>query len=271
MTERVLMLARGGDEDAFGELTEPYRHELQLHCYRIVGSTQDAEDLVQETLLAAWRGLDQFTEQASIRTWLYRIATNRSLDALRAHARRPQRLEPLTDPPTPSRLGEPIWYEPYPDVLIDGIADLAPGPEARYEQREATALAFVAGLQHLPPPQRAVLVLRDVLGFRAAEAAGILDTSPAAVNSLLRRARAGFENRLPASARERAPLPHSRREREVIGQFANAIEDGDVDTVDFTAAGTGGGSGPTPAVPRAGTAPRRAAGSAPTDRGGGGR
>ena len=171
MTERALTLARAGDENAFRELIEPYRRELQLHCYRIVGSTQDAEDLVQETLLAAWRGLDQFAERASIRTWLYRIATNRSLDALRANARRPQRLEPLNDPPTPSRMAEPIWLEPYPDVLLEGIADRAPGPEARYEHKEATALAFVAGLQHLPPQQRAVLVLRDVLGFRAAEVA----------------------------------------------------------------------------------------------------
>ena len=114
MTQRTLTLARAGDENAFRELTDPHRHELQLHCYRIVGSTQDAEDLVQETLLAAWRGLDQFTERASIRTWLYRIATNRSLDALRANARRPQRLQPLNDPPTPSRITESIWLEPYP-------------------------------------------------------------------------------------------------------------------------------------------------------------
>lgn len=231
MTQRTITLARAGDENAFRELTDPHRHELQLHCYRIVGSTQDAEDLVQETLLAAWRGLDQFTERASIRTWLYRIATNRSLDALRANARRPQRLEPLNDPPTPTRMTEPIWLEPYPDALIEGIADQAPGPEARYEHSEATGLAFVAGLQHVPPQQRAVLVLRDVLGFRAAEVAAILDTGEAAVNSLLRRARAALESRLPAATRDRAPLPNSRREREVVGQFANAIEDGDIDTV----------------------------------------
>lgn len=231
MTERALALARAGDENAFRELTEPYRHELQLHCYRIVGSTQDAEDLVQETLLAAWRGLDQFTERASVRTWLYRIATNRSIDALRSNARRPQRLEPLTEPPTPSRMAEPIWLEPYPDVLIEGIADEAPGPEARYEHKEATALAFVAGLQHLPPQQRAVLVLRDVLSFHAAEVAEILDTSEAAVSSLLRRARVALESRLPAAGRERAPLPNSRHERELVGQFANAVEDGDIGAV----------------------------------------
>ncbi len=231
MAERALTLARAGDENAFRELTEPYRHELQLHCYRIVGSTQDAEDLVQETLLAAWRGLDQFTEQASIRTWLYRIATNRSLDALRSNARRPQRIEPLNEPPTPSRMSEPIWLEPYPDVLIEGIADQAPGPEARYEHKEAIALAFVAGLQHLPPQQRAVIVLRDVLSFRAAEVAEMLDTSQAAVNSLLRRARVALESRLPAAGRERAPLPNSRHEREAVGHFANALEGGDIDTV----------------------------------------
>jgi RNA polymerase sigma-70 factor (ECF subfamily) len=231
VTERALTLARTGDENAFRELTEPYRHELQLHCYRIVGSTQDAEDLVQETLLAAWRGLDQFAEQASIRTWLYKIATNRSLDALRANARRPQRLEPLNEPPAPTRMAEPIWLEPYPDALIEGIADQAPGPEARYEHIEAITLAFVVGLQHLPPQQRAVLVLRDVLGFRAAEVAAILDTSEAAVNSLLRRARAGLEGRRPAAGRDRSPLPNSRREREMVGQFANALEDGDIDAV----------------------------------------
>jgi RNA polymerase sigma-70 factor (TIGR02960 family) len=209
VTERTLTLARAGDENAFRELTEPYRHELQLHCYRIVGSTQDAEDLLQETLLAAWRGLDQFTERASIRTWLYRIATNRALDALRANARRPQRLEPLTDPPPPSRMTEPIWLEPYPDALIEGIADDAPGPEARYEHKEALALAFVAGLQHLPPQQRAALVLRDVLGFRAAEVAEILDTSQAAVTACcdapVPRSRAAYPS--PPANEHRCPTP----------------------------------------------------------------
>jgi RNA polymerase sigma-70 factor (ECF subfamily) len=231
VTDRALAHARAGDEDAFRELTDPYRHELQLHCYRIVGSTQDAEDLVQETLLAAWRGLSDFSERASIRTWLYRIATNRCVDALRASARRPQSLEPMTELPEPSRVTEPIWLEPYPDVLLEGLADGAPGPEARYEAKEATALAFVAGLQHLPPQQRAVLVLRDVLSFRAAEVAEMLDTSEAAVNSLLRRARTTLDSRLPAAGRERAPLPNSRREREVVGRFADAIETGDVDGV----------------------------------------
>ena len=165
MTEQTLARARAGDEDAFRELTDPYRRELQLHIYRIVGSAQDAEDLLQETLLAAWRGLEQFEERASVRAWLYRIATNRSLDALRASRRRPEDLQRMTEMPEPTRYGEPIWLEPYPDVLLEGIPDQAPGPEARYEAKEAIALAFIVGLQHLPPQQRAVLVLRDVLGF----------------------------------------------------------------------------------------------------------
>lgn len=188
VTEPLLARARGGDEDAYRELTDRYRRELQLHIYRIVGSTQDAEDLLQETLLAAWRGLEQFEERASVRTWLYRIATNRSLDALRASRRR-QEEEWMTRLPDPTRFNEPLWLDPYPDTLLDGIADDAPGPEARYETREAVALAFVAGLQHLPPQQRAVLVLRDVLGYRAAEAADLLGTTDAAVNNLLRQRR----------------------------------------------------------------------------------
>jgi RNA polymerase sigma-70 factor (TIGR02960 family) len=231
VTDRALARARAGDEDAFRELTDPYRHELQLHCYRIVGSTQEAEDLVQETLLAAWRGLEQFSERASIRTWLYRIATNRCIDALRASARRPQSLEPMTELPEPSRAAEPIWLEPYPDMLLEGLADGAPGPEARYEAKEAITLAFVAGLQHLPPQQRAVLVLRDVLSFRAAEVAEMLDATETAVNSLLRRARTALDTRLPAAGRERAPLPNSRSEREVVGRFADAVEAGDIETV----------------------------------------
>jgi RNA polymerase sigma-70 factor, ECF subfamily len=230
VTEQPLARARAGDEDAFQELTDPYRRELQLHIYRIVGSLHDAEDLVQETLLAAWRGLERFEERASIRAWLYRIATNRSLDALRASRRRPeeQRMIPMPDP---TRFNEPVWLEPYPDVLLDGIADDAPGPEARYEAKEAIALAFIVGLQHLVPQQRAVLVLRDVLGFRAAEVAEMLDTSEASVNSLLRRARAAFETRLPAAGRERAPLPDSKLEREIVGRFAEAVEIGDVDAM----------------------------------------
>jgi RNA polymerase sigma-70 factor (TIGR02960 family) len=228
VTEETLCRARNGNEDAFRELTDPYRRELQAHIYRIAGSTQDAEDLLQETLLAAWRALPQFEERASVRAWLYRIATNRALDALRASRRRleEQRMRPF---PEPTRWNEPLWLEPYPDHLLDEIPDEAPGPEARYETREAIALAFVAGLQHLPVQQRAVLVLRDVLGFRAREVAEMLELSEAAVNSLLLRARSAFESRLPAATRDRAPLPDSESERKLVDSFVRSVESGDVD------------------------------------------
>jgi RNA polymerase sigma-70 factor (TIGR02960 family) len=229
VTEQTLARARGGDEDAFRRLTDPYRRELQLHIYRIVGSVQDAEDLLQETLLAAWRGLERFEERASVRAWLHRIATNRSLDALRASRRRPQASQRMTAMPKPTRRTEPIWLEPYPDVLLEGIRDEAPGPEARYETKEAVALAFIVGLQRLPPQQRAVLVLRDVLGFRAGEVAEMLGTTEPSVNSLLRRARTAIESRLPAAGRERAPLPNSKLERDIVGRFADAVEAGDID------------------------------------------
>ncbi len=227
----MLTRARAGDERAFRELTDPYRRELQLHAYRIVGSTQDAEDLLQETLLAAWRGLEQFQERASVRTWLYRIATNRSLDALRANRRRLEDLPRMTDVPEPTRRTEPIWLEPYPDVLLEGIADDAPGPDARYETREAIALAFIVGLQHLPPQQRAVLVLRDVLGTAPRKSRDMLGSTEASVNSLLQRARSAFESRLPAAGRERAPLPDSKVERDLLGSFADAVEAGDIDAM----------------------------------------
>jgi RNA polymerase sigma-70 factor (TIGR02960 family) len=233
MTERTLTRARAGDPEAFREITDPYRRELQLHCYRIVGSVQDAEDLLQETLLAAWRGLDHFEARASLRTWLYRIATNRCLNALRDSGRRSPGVSSghRFHAPEPTRRVEPIWLEPYPDVLLEGVEDLAPGPEARYEAREALALGFVAGLQHLAPRQRAVLVLRDVLGYRAAEVADMLEVSEASVNSALQRARAAFETRLPAGSREQAPLPRSPLEREVVDRFVDAFESGDVDRV----------------------------------------
>jgi RNA polymerase sigma-70 factor (TIGR02960 family) len=228
--DQTLDRARAGDEDAFRELTEPYRRELDLHIYRIVGSRQDAEDLLQETLLAAWRGLEQFEGRASVRAWLYRIATNRSLDALRATRRRPED-QRMPQMPQPTRWNEPLWLEPYADVLLAGIPDDAPGPEARYETKEAVALAFIVGLQHLPPMQRAVLVLRDVLGYRAREVAEMLETSETSVNSLLLRAREAFESRLPATGRERAPLPDSRLEREIVGRFADTVEAGDIDAM----------------------------------------
>jgi RNA polymerase sigma-70 factor (TIGR02960 family) len=229
MTEAaVLTRARAGDEGAFSSLVEPYRQELHLHCYRILGSLQDAEDLLQETLLAAWNGLDKFEGRASLRSWLYRIATNRSLNARRARARR------APAPPTPTRMAEPPpWLEPYPDAMLDGIADLAPGPDARYETKETVALTFVIGLQQLAPRQRAVLVLRDALGFQASEVADMLDTSEASVNSALQRARATLDSRTPLStdALERAPLPGSAVELNLLGEFADAFEDGDTDRI----------------------------------------
>jgi RNA polymerase sigma-70 factor (TIGR02960 family) len=226
--DQTLARARAGDEHAFSELTDPYQRELRVHIYRIVGSVQDAEDLLQETLLSAWRGLDQFEARASVRAWLYRIATNRSLDALRASRRRPED-QRVTQMPEPTRWSERFWLEPYPDALLEGIPDEAPGPDARYETKEAIALAFIVGLQHLPPQQRAVLVLRDVLGYRAGEVAEMLASSEASVNSLLRRARAAFESRLPATDRERAPLPSSKLERDILGRFADSVESGDTD------------------------------------------
>src|SRR5258707_11441397 len=178
--------AKRGDERAFASLVDPYRRELQLHCYRMLGSLQDAEDLVQETLLSAWRGLAHFQGRASLRAWLYQIATNRCLNALRERGRRPKVEQTLTAPP-PTRYIEPSWLEPYPDLMLP---DLTPGPDARYEQREATQLAFVAGLQQLPVRQRAALVLRDALGFRTEEGAAMLDVTPQSIKGALQRARA---------------------------------------------------------------------------------
>jgi RNA polymerase sigma-70 factor (TIGR02960 family) len=230
-TEQTLMRARAGDEEAFRELVDPYRSELQFHCYRILGSVQDAEDLLQETLLAAWRGLGRFEGRASLRAWLYRIATNRCLNALRDRGRRPKEVPAMVEPPQPTRRTEPIWLEPYPDVLLEGVADTAPGPEARYETRETIGLAFVAALQHLPPRQRAALVLRDVLGFHTAEIADMLGGTEASVKGALQRARATLEARIPAGGRERAPLPGSPRERALVGRFADAVERGDTDGI----------------------------------------
>ncbi|HEX5191754.1 MAG TPA: RNA polymerase subunit sigma-70 [Solirubrobacteraceae bacterium] len=225
-TERAartrLARAQRGDERAFEALTEPHRRELQLHCYRILGSLQDAEDLLQETLLAAWRGLEQFEGRSSLRTWLYTIATNRCLNALRERQRRPRAaLAPRES------YGEIPWLQPYPDQLLEGIADAEPGPEARYEAKETVALAFVAALQQLPPRQRAVLVLRDVLGFHAEEAAEMLGASRASVNSALARARSVLESRAAAS-RERLRLPAGD---ELVLRFADAFERDDIDAV----------------------------------------
>jgi RNA polymerase sigma-70 factor (TIGR02960 family) len=230
MTEQLLSRARAGDDLAFRELTDPFRRELQLHCYRILGSLQDAEDMLQETLLAAWRGLDDFEGRASLRTWLYRIATNRCLNLLRSKARRPaEEVPPMPEPTPPTRFSEPIWLQPYPDFLLEGLPDSAPGPEARYETKEATALAFVAGLQRMPPLQRTALVLRDVLGFSSAESASILETTEASVKGALQRARAALAQRPIDSSR--APLPDSPQERELVGRFAEAFGRGDTKAV----------------------------------------
>ena len=229
-TGHLLARARSGSGDAFAELTGLFRGELQLHCYRILGSAADAEDMLQETLTAAWRGLDRFQERSSLRTWLHAIATNKCLNHLRS-----SRDAPLPTPavplPEPTRSGEPLWLEPYPDALLGDLPDAAPGPEARYESRESVSLAFVAALQHLPPRQRATLVLRDVLGFRAAESAAILGCTLDAANNLLRRARATIADQLPAGGRDQAPLPGSAREQQVIARFADAFERGDVKAI----------------------------------------
>jgi RNA polymerase sigma-70 factor (TIGR02960 family) len=228
----ALARARAGDGEAFRELTDPYRRELHLHCYRMLGSVQDAEDTVQETLLAAWRGLGQFEERASVRSWLHTIATNRCLNELRDAARRPAaaaRYQWSAPPPEPTRRTEPLSLQPYPDALLDDLPDAAPGPEARYETREALALAFVAGLQRLPPRQRAVLVLRDVLGYPAAHVAGMLAISEVSVNSALQRARATLAAQPHAASRDSAPAPRSARERRLTSRFADAFEAADTD------------------------------------------
>jgi RNA polymerase sigma-70 factor (TIGR02960 family) len=231
VTDLALDRARAGDGDAFRELTDPFRRELHLHCYRILGSVQDAEDMVQETLLAAWRGLERFEGRASLRAWLYRIATNRCLNVLRSRRRRPKEVPAMVEPPEPTRLSEPIWLEPYPDILLEDIVDSTPDPQARYETREAVGLAFVTALQHLPARQRAVLVLRDALGFSGAEVANMLDTTEAAVKAALQRARATLDDHGLTDGREGAPAPGSRRERELVGHFATALERGDVDAI----------------------------------------
>jgi RNA polymerase sigma-70 factor (TIGR02960 family) len=208
------------DDEAFRELTEPYRRELQLHCYRMLGSMQDAEDLVQETLLAAWRGLEAFEGRASVRSWLYRIATNNCLNALRARSRRPREV-PAIDAPAPTRHVEPIGLEPYPDALLDD------DPAARYEAKESVELAFIVALQGLPPLQRAALVLREVLGFRTAEVADMLGTGEGSVKGALQRARAALRGRRPAAA----PEPDSPQERRLVRRFADAVQAGDVDDI----------------------------------------
>ena len=229
MVTELLDRARAGDGEAFAQLTAPYRGELHVHCYRILGSVHDAEDAMQETMLAAWRSLACFEGRASIRTWLYRIATNRCLNVLRSASRRPQEDPPFAGlgAPQPNQTGEVVWLEPYPDALLEGLADPAPGPEARYETREAISLAFVTALQLLPPRQRAALVLRDVLGFRASEAAHILDTTQESVTSALKRARAALD-RQPASG-EVPPRAGSPEEQRLVEGMVRAFQANDLD------------------------------------------
>jgi RNA polymerase sigma-70 factor (ECF subfamily) len=233
--QELLEAARGGDEDAFGRIAEEHHAQLLAHCYRMLGSMDDAEDMLQETMLRAWRGLPRFAGRSSLSTWLYRIATNVCLDAI---ARRPKRTlpidhgqpsEPTEDPGPP--LTESVWLEPFPDetlVLPHGYA----APEARYEQHEAVELAFIAALQHLPATQRAVLLLREVLGFSAREVAESLETSVASVNSALQRARKTVEARLPEqSQQETLRAIGDERIREVVEGYVNAWRRGDVEAL----------------------------------------
>jgi RNA polymerase sigma-70 factor, ECF subfamily len=233
--QELLEAARGGDEAAYARIIETYRGELQAHCYRMLGSLHDAEDALQEALLRAWRAIGKFEGRSSVRSWLYKIATNTCLDAI---ARRPKRVLPVdygpaTDPHDGP--GEPliesVWVEPYPDETL-GLEDGLAGPEAHYEQREGVELAFIVALQHLPPNQRAVLILREVLGFSAREVAETLDTTTASVNSALQRARATVDERLPEQSQQ-ATLRALGDDtlREIVDTYVEAWEKNDIDTV----------------------------------------
>ena len=228
MTADLLARARAGDGEAFSQLTGPYRRELLAHCYRMLASAQDAEDVLQDTMLAAWQNLAAFEERASVRTWLYRIATNRCLNALRSASRRPA-MQPPPAGTGPPRASEVTWLEPYPDLLLEGIPDRQPGPGARYEATEAISLAFVMALQLLPPRQRVALILCDVLGYRAAEVAGMLGTSYAAVASALKHARAALARHASDAAdHEPPPPPHSAAERALIEKLTSAYTAADL-------------------------------------------
>ncbi|MFB9236160.1 RNA polymerase subunit sigma-70 [Plantactinospora siamensis] len=223
--------ARHGDGEAFRALTEPHRRELFVHCYRMLGSVQDAEDALQDSLLAAWRGLAGFEGRASLRTWLYRIATNRCLSMLRSASRRPAKEWdiPGIEPPEPTGLGECAWLEPCPDHLLEGALAAPLGPEARYEQAEAISLAFVTALQALPPRQIAVLILRDVLGFHADETATMLGSTVDSVKSALKRARAALERRrLTAVDHDPPPTAGTAAEDAIVSRFVRAYGSADV-------------------------------------------
>jgi len=227
-TSELIASAQAGDSSAFQQLTEPHRRELLLHCYRLLGSFSEAEDALQETLLAAWQAFGTFEQRASLRSWLYRIATNRCLNERRLARRRPAKNwdVPGVVPPPPSRLGEVVWLEPYPDIL------LPTGPEDRYEQSETVALAFVTALQSLPPQQLAALILCDILGFAASEAAEFLDSTIDSVNSAIKRARANLTQRQArAAAQEPPPLPDSSAEQAITSKFVHAWESADVDAL----------------------------------------
>jgi len=220
------------DRDAFGRFVERYRNEIKLHGYRMMGSIQEAEDLVQETFLRAWRGLDGFEGRGSVRGWLYSIATNTGLNMLAARANVRRLLPNLNAPPsTQMPEGQPAseidWLEPYPDLNLEGIADGAAGPDARYEMREAVQLAFVAAIQQLPPRQRAVLLLCDVMGWSANEVAGLLGGSVASVNSAIQRARATLAKRYPDGQPLTRPTPN-KQQRALLDRYLRAWEHGDL-------------------------------------------
>lgn len=229
MSDFALDRARGGDQDAFAALVEPYRRELRLHCYRILGSVTDADDLLQETMLAAWRGLYGFAGRSSLRAWLYRIATHRCLNAIRDAKRRPPPapVAPF-DPPDPSHHGDVTWLQPYPDAWLDPLPDRAPGPAERYQARETVELAFIAALQRLPPRQTAAVVLCDVLDFPAAQAADMLAVSPTAVKGLLQRGRAALERGRPEPPLVAAGSP---AEHDLAERFADAFTTDNIDRV----------------------------------------
>ncbi|HWC23484.1 MAG TPA: RNA polymerase subunit sigma-70 [Flexivirga sp.] len=230
-TADLLRDARAGDSAAFDTLTTPYRHELLVHNYRMLGTVEDAEDVLQETLLAAWRGLEGFQERASVRTWLYRIATNRCLNALRTIRRRPAKAWDMPiEPPPPTRLGEVPWIEPLPDAMVGGALP-APGPAASYEQHASISLAFVTALQLLPPRQVAVLILCDAVGFPASEVAEILDATTQSVHSALKRARTALRQRQCGVDDAPPPAAGSRAEEELVERFARAYEAADLDGI----------------------------------------